>query len=163
MTGSILPGAAIRRYVDGDLERVAGIYRHAVRALGPQAYDARQVRMWARFPEDMGAFGSSLREGVTLVAEVDGVAAAFAQLQPTDHVQFLYCHGDYARRGLATSLLRDLETWAAEAGVRHLTTDASRLSRPLFAREGYVVDVVEIVNRFGVSFERFKMTKLLAC
>lgn len=161
MTGSISSGAVVRRYADGDLERIVEIYRHAVRTLGPQAYDERQVRMWARFPEDIEAFGESLGAGVTLVAEIDGVAAAFAQLHPADHVQFLYCHGDYVRRGLATTLLRGLEARAEEAGVRRLTTDASRLSRPLFAREGYIVDAVEVVDRFGVSFERFKMAKPL--
>jgi putative acetyltransferase len=155
------PAAELRPYETADLAAIVEIYRDAVRSIGPQAYDTRQIAVWSRFPEDPAGFGAGLSEGVTLVAEVDGVPAAFGQLRPADHIQFLYCRGRYARRGLATALLRALQWEADASGARHLTTDASRLSQPLFAREGFVVESAEVVERLGVSFERFRMIKTL--
>lgn len=151
----------LRAFVPGDVEALAGVYRDAVIGLGPQAYLPEQVAAWASYPEDIGEFGGRLSRGVTLVAELDGRIVAFGQLEPEDHLAFLYCSTACARRGIATHIHSALENRAREAGSAAIRTEASRISRPFFEKRGYVVLGSERVTRSGVEIERFRMRKEL--
>jgi putative acetyltransferase len=93
------------------------------------------------------------------VAEEDGRAVAFGQLDPVDHIEFLYCRASHARRGIASRIHRDLEAVAHATGAASLRTEASRVSRAFFEASGYHVEVIERVERCGEILERFRMAK----
>jgi len=63
---------------------------------------------------------------------------------------------DYARRGIGAAIYARLEARARERGGAAIHTEASRISRPFFAKHGYELIEVEHVVRFGVEFERCK-------
>jgi putative acetyltransferase len=151
----------LRPYVPADAEALARVYRDSVTLLGAQGYDEAQVSVWASFADDLSSFRERLERGLTVVAEEDGIPVAFAQLNPADHVQFLYCAPSHARRGIATALYSWLELFAAQRGEEALTTDASRVSRGFFEKMGFEVVESETVERSGVILERFKMRKAL--
>lgn len=152
----------IRATTPEDLPAIAAIYRDAVLALGPAAYTAAQVAAWAAWPErEPDEFRRRCLSGIALLLSVGGEPAAFAQLDPPGHLDFLYCRGDYARRGFATRLHGELESHARAAGVTLLHTEASKISRPVFTRLGYEVREIEQVVRGGESFERYRMVKIL--
>jgi hypothetical protein len=73
----------------------------------------------------------------------------------------LYCKGAFSRRALASQIYLRLEERARASGAKKLRTEASRISRVLFERKGFVVDEVEQAVRLGLTFERFKMSKQL--
>lgn len=151
----------IQAFTPNDAEALAGIYRDAVRGIGPGAYTPEQIAAWALYPDSMEEFRERMSRGLTLIAEADGRPVAFGQLDPDDHLAFLYCATAHCRRGIGSAIYRRLEAHAATKGVRELHTEASRISRPLFERHGYVVADIEHVVRFGVEFERFRMRKAL--
>lgn len=151
----------LRPYAPSDLPALAEIYCQAVRRIGPEAYAPNQVEIWAQYPDDAMAFGQQLEKGYTLLA-VDGEnAMAFGQLEPSDHLSLLYCHPDYARRGVASAIYHTLEARADALQVPILRTEASRISRHLFEKFGFTVIEVETVYRGGIAFERFQMEKQL--
>jgi putative acetyltransferase len=152
----------IRAYVDDDFDAVAEVYRNAVETLARSAYTDEQVRMWASYPDDGDDFRMRLGRGGVVVAKVEREIAAFGQLEPDDHVAFLYCKGAFARRGLATEIYFRMEARARLASVPVLRTEASRVSRGFFEGKDFAVDEVENSVRGGVTFERFKMTKRLS-
>lgn len=149
----------LRAFLPSDAEHLAWVYRDAVRGLGVQAYTPAQVEVWALYPDDLAEFGGRLARGVTLVAEVAGRVVAFGQLEPDDHLAFLYCAAAHARRGVATAIYAALEAQAVSRGVAAIHTEASRISRPFFEKQGYTLVEIERVDRFGVEFERFRMRK----
>jgi len=149
----------LRNYTPQDAARLAEIYRDAVRTIGPQAYDAKQIDAWASYPESIGEFRDRLSRGLTLVKEVDGEIVAFGQLDPADHIAFLYCCGKQSRKGIASEIYRALEQHAISQGVSELETDASRISRPFFEKHCYRVIEIEQAVRLGLQFERFRMRK----
>lgn len=151
----------IRPCTPGDIEALAHIYRTSVLAIGITAYTDRQAAVWASFPDDSEAFSRLLGQGHALLAEIDGEPAAFCHLHPRDHISLLYTAPAHARRGLATAVYGAIEDLARADGQPVLTTDASRLSRPFFERQGFVVRRTEETIRQGVSFERFQMEKRL--
>ena len=149
----------IRRFDFQDAEELARVYRDAVHTIGPQAYTQRQVEAWAVYPDDIEEFRSRLSRGLTLVAEEEGRIIAFGQLEPDDHLAFLYCAGNRCRRGVGSAIYQVLEAHAFQKGISQIHTEASRISRPFFTKHGYSLIEVEHVNRFGVEFERFRMVK----
>lgn len=151
----------IRPYHPEDTDTLAEVYRDAVRGIGPQAYCPEQIAMWSAWPDNREEFVTCLALGLTLVAEPDGRVVALGQLHPVNHVVLLYCSTAHARQGIATALYARLEEHAFAAGVTEITTNASRISRPFFEKQGYVVVKVESAHRSGVEFERFKMLKTI--
>ena len=151
----------LRPYTGDDYAAVAEVYRDAVETLTRSVYNEEQVRMWASYPSDGNDFRERLARGGVIVAEAGGKIVAFGQLEPVDHVAFLYCKGAFARRGLASAIYAEMEGLAKLAGARELRTEASRISRGFFERQGFAVAEIEQSVRLGVSFERFKMRKAL--
>lgn len=151
----------IRTSTPDDIDALAEIYRASVLEIGITAYTARQAAVWASFADDTVAFSTLLGQGHVLLAEIDGEPAAFCHLHPGDHISLLYTAPAHARRGLATAVYRAIEEIARADGRHVLTTDASRISRPFFERQGFVVRRTEETIRQGVSFERFQMEKRL--
>lgn len=151
----------VRPYRLEEVSGLARLYRDAVLELAVGHYDEAQRAQWASWAAGE-EFAPSLADGLTLVAEIDGQPGGFGQLHPEHHVRLLYTSPDYTRRGCATAVYRSMERHARECRVQSLTTDASRVSRPLFEKEGFRVIQREVVDRGGVSFERIRMVKDLA-
>ena len=149
----------LRPYQKADAEAAARVYRDAATNIGCAAYDAEQVRVWALYPDDMEEFRNRLCQGVTLVAEEGAKLVAFGQLDPVDHIAFIYCASDFSRRGIASAIYQQLEQHAIASGVTTLTTEATRVSRSFFEKKGFVVFATERPLRLGVEFERFRMVK----
>lgn len=151
----------IRTYRENDCDRLIEIYRAAALQLGRQAYTDEQVRAWAAYPEDSQEFRRTLLQGLTLCAMENDTPVAFGQLNPADHIAFLYCHPRFARRGFASALLQKLEAEARRQQVPRIRTEASAVSRPLFEKSGFRVTAEERPVRHGIEFLRYRMEKTL--
>lgn len=151
-----------RNHTPADTEALIAVYRAAARVLGRQEYTEEQTNAWAMYPEDAEAFRHMLAKGVTLCAVIGAAPVAFGQLHPTDHIAYMYCHPDHARRGLGSATLTMLEAHAQSKGVTAVRVEASAVARPFFERFGYRVLEVERPVRHGVTFMRFKMEKEFA-
>jgi GNAT superfamily N-acetyltransferase len=149
----------LRDYVPSDAEALAAVYRDAALTLGRQGYTEEQTRVWAMHPEDIDEFRETLSKGLTLCAVVDDHPVAFGQINPIDHIAYLYCASPHARSGYGSAILGKLEEHARSAGVSPLRVEASSVARPFFAHHGYLIVEEERVLRHGVKFVRFKMKK----
>ena len=151
----------IRRYRPDDAEAIARLFEKSVREIAIERYTLAEVEAWASYADEVEEIRHRLAEGFTLVAETDGSLAAFGQLKPIDHIEFLYTLKDCSRMGIATAIYRRLEDHAMMKGAECLTTDASRISKPLFEKLGFIVECPVIEKRKGVELECFKMRKEL--
>ncbi len=150
----------LREYQSADLPAVTAVYREAVREIAPVLYSPAQVRAWAKFAEG-GELGAAMAQGYRLVVESDAGVEAFALLDPPDYVSLLYCRARASRHGHASRLLGALEVEARRRGIVRVHTAASLISHPFFLRRGYQVDAPERVERNGVDFDRYRMSKRL--
>jgi len=151
----------LRSYRPEDFDAVCEVYKDAVLSLGGEFYSPGQLEVWASYPAETDSFARKLATGPAWVFEREGRVVAFGHLDPADHVSLLYCSGDYARRGIATSIYNRLEEEARKAGAVILTVEASRVSLPFFLKAGFQVVGEESSGRHGVVFERLQMAKLL--
>ncbi|MCP9848459.1 GNAT family N-acetyltransferase [Cyanobium sp. Morenito 9A2] len=154
--------AQLRPLEPDDLPQVIEVYRQAVIDQGPPVYSPRQVEVWAGLGTS-AALLAELRAGFGLVSCSQGgtTIEAFAVLQPIDRLSLLYCRGRSSRQGRASALLAALEQHSHTMGVMRLSTEASKLSRPLLERRGWQVDHPEALLIAGVPFSRFRMSKAL--
>lgn len=144
-----------------DAEEIADLYRRSVREIAIEKYTQEEVEAWASYADEIEEIRHRLAEGLTLVAESGGAIVAFGQLKPLDHIAFLYTLKEYSRMGVASSIYKRLEDHAAMKGAEYLTTDASRISKPLFERLGFIQECPVVEKRKGVELECFKMKKEL--
>jgi putative acetyltransferase len=151
----------LREYRPEDLGAIIDVYRDAVRRIAPSLYTPAQVDAWAAFAETGTPLEAMMAQGYRLVIESDAGIEAFAVLDPPDYVSLLYCRARASRRGYAKRLLQALETEAARRGIARVHTAASLISHPFFLRHGYAVDAPERVERNGVDFDRYRMSKRL--
>jgi len=159
---SITQAVTIRRYKPEDAEAISELYRKSVTEIGIERYSKAEVDAWASYADEIEELRHRLAEGLTLIAECENRMAAFGQLKPADHVEFLYTLKDFARMGIATAIYRRLEDAAIASGAKVLHTDASRVSRPLFEKMGFFLVEAVIEERKGVKIECFSMKKELS-
>ena len=156
-----MDGLNIRRYTPDDAEAIAQVYRRSVTETAIGKYTPEEVEVWASYADEVEEIRYRLAEGLTLVTEAGGGIVAFGQLKPIDHISFLYTLKEYSRMGIATGIYNRLEEHAVTKGAERLTTDASRISRPLFERLGFKLECPVVEVRKGVGLECFKMSKEL--
>jgi putative acetyltransferase len=149
----------VRSAGPGDAEAVAACFHASVHGLTGAHYDARQRAAWAPDPPDVPARRERLGSKHTLLA-VDGNAVlGFVIYAPDGHDDLLYTAAAAARRGVATRLHEEVERLLRAQGCARLFTEASHIAVPFFERQGYRVVERQVVERRGVSLERFAMAK----
>lgn len=153
----------LRLYRQEDLEELVRLFYHTVRTVARKDYTREETEAWAPSPEsvDRDAWGKSLSEHYTLVAEREGQLVGFGDLDSTGYLDRLYVHKDFQGRGVATALVEALEGCAWGLGAERVTVHASRTARPLFERRGYQVVTAQRVIRRGVELENFVMERRL--
>ncbi|AOY84429.1 GNAT family N-acetyltransferase [Moorena producens JHB] len=151
----------IRNYQVSDAKAVIDVYKNAIMEIASEAYDRKQVEIWSSYPKDIDQFTKRLRMGITLVAVDGNNIAAFGQLHPANHIDLLFTAKDYYRQGYATAIYQQLEDEALRQGVNCLYTEASRISKYFFLKQGFTIIEPETVLLRGVGFERFRMEKVI--
>ncbi len=154
----------IRPVGRGDTDGMAALYRRSVEALGPKAYSADQVAVWAGLqptPERLAALAA---DGRTALVAVDpsGRLLAFGDREVDGHIHFLYCDPSVAGRGVTAALYEALEADARQAGVVRLYTEASELARRFFRKQGFVEIARRDFTVSGVAIHNYAMEKRLA-
>lgn len=129
----------IRAYTDADAESTLTVYLRAIRETASADYSAEQVEAWAAGHGDIESWAASRRVAGTRLAFVDGRLAGFTDLRDEGYVDMLFVNPDFARMGVATTLLAETIATARRRGMPVLTTHASITARPFFERQGFVV------------------------
>ncbi|WP_307730925.1 GNAT family N-acetyltransferase [Acidaminobacter sp.] len=107
----------------------------------------------------MAAWNQSFLEHLTLVAEIEDIIVGFADMDHQGHLDRLYVHKDYQRKGIATALVKSLEKRSTNDNIEFFETYASITARPFFEKLGYTVQYENTVVRGNISLINFKMTK----
>ncbi len=149
----------IRRFRADDVTAVAALYGRAVRIGARHAYPRKALIAWAAPRLSKRFFRNRMLPTWTFVATVPGdaetrerfrgagqggncgqggeVVLGFTEIMQDGHVRMLFTDPAATRSGIASRLLAHALNHAHSHGTTNFTTDASRLSRPVFARAGF--------------------------
>lgn len=151
----------LRPYAAADAASVTALFRDSVRKIAARDYTPRQIRAWAPDVIDETLFGRRCESKSTWLAEVEGRIAGFTDLEPDGHIDMLYVHPDFQRRGIARALLLQVDRCARDLDLRRLYTEASITARPVFEAMGFRTVVPQMVTLRGETMKNYRMDKRL--
>ena len=150
----------VRPYIAADLPALLTLFRGTVQTVNLGDYTQAQVNAWAASALDTARWATLFRTRHTLVAvDAGGHLVGFADLEPDGHLDHLYVHAAYQRRGIGTLLLNAIEALARREAIPILRTEASLTARPFFEAHGFVTLAEQTVWTRGVAFVNFRMEK----
>ena len=158
----LLHAVNVRAYQPTDNPVLARLFADTVRAINSPDYSLEQLEVWASDPPDIESWRSELSGRIVFVAEHDSEILGFATFEPNGHIDHLYVHYRFQRRGVASALLRQIEGQGASLGINRIFAEASITARPFFERAGFRVIAPQRVAVNGASFLNYRMEKFLA-
>lgn len=147
----------VRDYKAADLNAVVALFGRSVREIASRDYTPAQISVWAPPAPDLSAWAQRLSKGAVFVYEVDHEILGFARVEESGHLDLLFVHPEFQRRGIARALFKQVLTWASRQDIPRITSDVSITARPFFEHEGFHVVKPQVVERHGVSFHNFQM------
>lgn len=149
----------VREYTPADLEAVLALFYETVHSVNARDYASRALDAWAPRTPDRDRWRARLAAERVLLAEEDDVLLGFASLDVEGGlIDHLYVHKDYQRRGIASALCDQLESWAISSV---LSTEASLTAVRFFSARGYQLVRRQQVVRRGVMLANIIMKKSL--
>ena len=152
----------VRPYAAADLDTLVALFCASVRTIARRDYTLEQVQAWA--PDEISRDNWLVRRAASntwVAAEGTGVAG-FISVEPAGHIDMLYVHPDFQRRGVATALLWRVEQSARSCGWAALSTEASITGRPFFESKRFRLIAAQTVVRHGQELRNFRMARAVS-
>lgn len=151
----------VRKATPRDAPALARIYYLAVNEGAKEHYSEAERQAWAPKVPARRGWALRLKPLMNFVAERDGEAVGFMSLRDDGYLDLAFVLPDWRRKGAAGALYRVLEAEARRLGMRRLGTEASRMARPFFLRQGWTEIAAQKVKIRDVWLENFRMEKRL--
>lgn len=153
----------LRPFQLADAAPVFHLFYETVHSVNLKDYSPAEVEAWVpSTTPDLAQWGQRFLHQNTLVAEVNGHLAGFANLDEAGlNIDMVYTHKDFQGQGVASALVDRLEVQARKNGAMTISLAASITARPFFERRGYVHVSDNQVERRGVVLRNFIMQKVL--
>lgn len=147
----------IRNYKNSDLQELVDLFTGAVRSVASLYYNMQQIEAWAPCPPDIEKWRQRFQITPPIVAIIDKKIAGFSGLTNEGHIEWMFTHKDYQRKGVATALHRNLRRKATSMGFKTLSVHASLVAKPFFQRYGFQIVSQNSVCLGNVSLTNFTM------
>lgn len=152
----------IRQFEAADAVALSALFYRSVICLGKRAYTPAQVEVWAAQTPSPGSMHSMGHDGrLMLVAVLGQKIVAYGDLEEDGHLDHLYASPEAAGKGITSRLYDALEEAARRQGVQTMTTEASELAKPFFARKGFALHKRRDLEIMGVAIHNYAMSKSL--
>ena len=152
----------IRRYVSGDEAEIVNLYTNTIHQISIRDYTTEQVNRWAPLDPDMAAWTAKLNRIRPFVAVEDDRILGFVELEEDGHIDCFYCHHEWQRKGVGSSLMRAVEAHASSSGIGRLFAEVSTTALEFFRAKGF--NVIEERNKVicSVPARQYVMEKHLS-
>ena len=124
-------------------------------------YSLAQRLAWGRDSVSPDALRERLEGLVSFVAELDEKPVGFMTIDATGYIDLAFVLPSAVGKSVGWKLYEAVETRARELGAVMLTTEASKVARPFFERQGWIVVEKQTVYRQGVDLVNYKMRKAM--
>ncbi len=151
----------IRPLREDDAPHAARIFFCAVHEGTRAHYSFAQRMAWGRDRVDPEAWRQRLAGMTGFVAERKGEPVGFMTIDATGYIDLAFVLPSAAGTGVGWQLYRAVERKARDLGASVLTTEASKVARPFFERQGWSVVAEQTVHKQGVGLTNCRMEKVL--
>ena len=137
------------------------VYFDSIFSIDEKIYSKEHKFVWASQAWENTEFNKSLLKGKGSKLIYNNKIIGFAIRYPENRLSLLYVRGNFKRKGFGTMILNSIERDAMKSGINKLNTEASLISYRLLIKRKWEIDRKEKVNINGLTFERYKMFKIL--
>ncbi|WP_223033796.1 GNAT family N-acetyltransferase [Hanstruepera marina] len=151
----------IRQATVADVPEITMLFRDTVREVNSKHYSEKQVQTWSTGANDTQKWEERINKLYFLVAVNQDTIVGFAYLKNGNYFDGLFVHKDFQRQGIASKLLRIIESKVIMDGFDEIKSDVSITALPFF--EDHYYDVVKKQKKVlkGVIFENYIVSKAL--
>ncbi len=153
----------VRAFQPEDAERLGNLFYRSVREGARRAYSPSQVDAWAPSAPPASFYERKAQDGRILLVTVDanGDPVAYGDLEPSGHIDHLFCMPEAIGTGAASKLYDRLEAQAYEWGLGRIFVEASELAKPFFEHKGFIAQERNNFILRGVLLHNYPMEKTL--
>lgn len=154
----------IRRYAIGEEMALLAIFQSSVRGIAWRNYTLAQIEAWSPAKvtgELRKQWVDRIRSNQPWVAEVDGKLAAFADLQPSGHIDQFFVAAEFAGQGIGAALMRHLHEQAFSCGIVRLSAHVSLTAQSFFQSFGFDLEKEQRQVIRGIELRNAVMSKTL--
>jgi putative acetyltransferase len=149
----------IREYRTGEESALRLVFFSSVHELANNDYSPGQIEAWAPREYDEEQWAERIRSNQPFVAEADGRAVGYADLQASGYIDQFFVAGPYAGQGIGAKLMEYIHMAAQKRRISELCSDVSLTAEPFFARHGFIVETRKSVCVRGVVMKNARMRK----
>lgn len=153
-------GWSFRPAVTADISGLKELFRDTVLTVNVRHYTVEEVADWASCADFPGHW-EHLLDTLYFVVAIDtgGRIVGFASIRNDGYLHSMFVHKNLQGKGIATGLLRRMETYATGHGICELTSEVSITARPFFERKGYEVVYEQRRRANRLQLTNYKMRK----
>jgi GNAT superfamily N-acetyltransferase len=152
----------IRPYRLSDQSHIGQLFYDTVHTVNRKDYTQHQVDAWAPDTSKTGQFPRPLEKNYSYIAEKNGLIIGFGDISSDGYLDRLFVHKDFQRCGVASKLLKVLESKAKDLHLTEITTEASITAKPFFLAKGYLVKEEQVKVVKDTTLTNFKMYKKIS-
>lgn len=152
----------IRKATVEDLPFISTIFRDTVQHINSRDYNEDQIRLWASKADELSDWEDRIENSYfVLVIYKNKTIVGFANLINGNYLEHLYVHKDFQRRGVATYLIRIIESNVISEGYEVIKSDITKTALLFFENQYYDVQKKGMKSYKGLAFENYIVTKNL--
>ncbi len=151
----------IRQATLDDIPVITSIFRDTIIHVNSKDYSEEQIKVWASGADDIKKWEKRIRKFYFIVAEIENVIVGFAYLTNGNYFDGLFIHREYQRQGVASKLMRIIESQVMMNGFEIIKSDVSITALPFFDNKYYNVIKKQKKNFKGLVFENYIVEKEL--
>lgn len=151
----------LRPATQTDLPSILALFEETIETVGAKDYTREQRNAWAAGVKNIERWEHRIKNQYFLVAEYNGHLVGFGSLKSDDHIDLLYTHKDFQRKGIAAKLLAALENRALKNHTQLLTANVSKTARVFFERNGFYIKREQTFKTDSVEISNYSMEKKL--
>jgi putative acetyltransferase len=151
----------IRQATSKDLPQITSIFRDTITNVNSKDYSEQQIEVWASGADDKDKWEERIKKLYFIVAEIKNTIVGFAYLKNGNYFDGLFVHKDYQRRGIASKLIRIIESQVMMNGFEIIKSDVSITALPFFDNKYYDVKKKQKKSFKGLVFVNYIVEKAL--
>lgn len=130
-------GLKIFRAKETDVVEIAELFRDTVRNINSKDYSKAEIEEWSSKYVDYDRWKSKISEQYFLKATKGDQIVGFASLRRDGYLDYLFTHKDYQGKGVASSLIKQIERNAIAQDHTMLFSEVSVSAKSFFEKNGF--------------------------
>ena len=147
------------QYYTGQSKIIYDIYCNAINKTALGLYTKEQTLAWASMNMDYSNWKWRCELKRPFLYVENNIIVGFIEFDADGHIDCLYTHPEYNRKGIGSKLLTHVLEIAVNRKVKRVYTEASHLAKGLFLKFGFTVVKENQVNCLGVPMTNWIMEK----